>query len=88
MSNIVRPSYMSGTLSSMHLSAVFSLRKSKSDPCSKKNFRNAILRATSIAVDPLSEKYALEAQPATKKGKRGSILGLLRSNKTLKRYLL
>jgi len=52
------------TMSSVGLSFVVSSWQSAISPWSTENLRNAILSAISIAVDPLSEKYAREAQPA------------------------
>lgn len=46
------------------MSVLLLLETSKRSPLSKENLRNAILRAISIAVDPLSEQYVLEAHPA------------------------
>jgi hypothetical protein len=43
------------TFSWTDLSVLLLLEKSKRSPLSKENLRNAILRAISIAVDPLSE---------------------------------
>lgn len=47
----------------MNLPSTLALTRSKSSLLSDKNLRNAILRAISTAVDPLSEKYTREAHP-------------------------
>lgn len=51
------------TLRSMHLPFPSDFTRSKSTLLSDKNLRNAILRAISTAVDPLSEKYTREPHP-------------------------
>lgn len=51
------------TFKSTQLSTFSATKSSETSLWSNKNFRSAILRAISIAVEPLSEKYTLEAHP-------------------------